>query len=417
MAWLTGILGGILAALAGAAAGWWWVLLAAARALPDPGPPDPGETGGDGLPGGSGRRFLVLVPAHDEEPVIVPTLRGILAAAAGLPPGAVRVAVIADNCTDGTAAAAGTVPGVEVLVRQDPVRRGKGQALAWALGRLDRPGESWDALVVLDADTRPLPGFFPALARGLAGGWTVQQAACRTRVEGEGPAGFLGELGRFAEVELFHAGRDRLGLAVFLLGTGFCLDRGVLARVPFREEGLVEDTAYTVRLVAAGIRPRLNRAARVETILPAGGRAFRVQRGRWAAGALRLLFREAPALALGGLVHADPRRIEAAFSLFAFNRSLVAACALAAPVLLLVAGAGPAGLAAGLAPLAGIAAWVVAAAWLYAGVRGGTRGLLRALPAAAMVLGGTLAALVPGARRWARTPRENAPHRGPEDPR
>ena len=71
-------------------------------------------------------RTAIVVPAHDEEGVIAETVSGLLAAA----PNAL-VLVVADNCTDGTAAAA-RKGGAEVLLRDEPGRRGKGFALAAA---------------------------------------------------------------------------------------------------------------------------------------------------------------------------------------------------------------------------------------------------------------------------------------------
>src|SRR5205807_7460019 len=74
-------------------------------------------------------RFEVVVPAHDEEQGIARTVRSLLAL--DYPAALRRVVVVADNCTDGTAARARAV-GAEVLVRDEPSRRGKGHALAHA---------------------------------------------------------------------------------------------------------------------------------------------------------------------------------------------------------------------------------------------------------------------------------------------
>src|SRR6476469_6442466 len=68
---------------------------------------------------------VVLVPAHDEENGLPATLAGLLPL---LRPGD-RLLVVADNCTDRTAAAA-RAAGAEVVERHDPDRRGKGYALA-----------------------------------------------------------------------------------------------------------------------------------------------------------------------------------------------------------------------------------------------------------------------------------------------
>ncbi|HEY0410351.1 MAG TPA: glycosyltransferase, partial [Candidatus Dormibacteraeota bacterium] len=69
-------------------------------------------------PGSAPRhRLLVLVPAHDEAALIGRCLRSL--AAQRYPADLLRVVVIADNCTDDTAALASTA-GAEVLVRHDP---------------------------------------------------------------------------------------------------------------------------------------------------------------------------------------------------------------------------------------------------------------------------------------------------------
>ena len=68
--------------------------------------------------------LAVLMPAHDEADGIEPAIR---AALAQLVPGD-RLLVVADNCSDATAAVA-RAAGAEVTERQDSVRRGKGYAL------------------------------------------------------------------------------------------------------------------------------------------------------------------------------------------------------------------------------------------------------------------------------------------------
>src|SRR5689334_24570863 len=65
-------------------------------------------------------RCAILMPAHDEEGVITSAIRVVQGQ---LAPGD-RILVVADNCTDGTAAEA-RAAGVEVIERTDPARRGK----------------------------------------------------------------------------------------------------------------------------------------------------------------------------------------------------------------------------------------------------------------------------------------------------
>src|SRR5215470_1506555 len=69
-------------------------------------------------------RTAVLVPAHNEGAGILPTIRDIQVQ---LGPND-RILVVADNCTDDTATIVRGA-GVEVIVRADAARRGKGYAL------------------------------------------------------------------------------------------------------------------------------------------------------------------------------------------------------------------------------------------------------------------------------------------------
>src|SRR4051794_23950040 len=68
-------------------------------------------------------RFDVLVPAHDEEAGIAATVASLRAI--DYPRALFRVIVIADNCTDDTAARAADA-GALVRERNDAGRRGKG---------------------------------------------------------------------------------------------------------------------------------------------------------------------------------------------------------------------------------------------------------------------------------------------------
>lgn len=69
------------------------------------------------LPSVPSCRFRILIPAHDEEAGIARTVQNLLAV--DYPAEQRRLWVIADNCTDGTAAAA-TAAGAEVMPSRLP---------------------------------------------------------------------------------------------------------------------------------------------------------------------------------------------------------------------------------------------------------------------------------------------------------
>src|SRR5258708_4301849 len=98
-------------------------------------------------PGTLSHRTTVLIPAHNEGSGILPTIRDVQVQ---LGPGD-RILVVADNCTDDTAAIV-QAAGVEVTVRADPERRGTGYALEFGVRPLALTPP--DVVVIIDADCR-----------------------------------------------------------------------------------------------------------------------------------------------------------------------------------------------------------------------------------------------------------------------
>lgn len=100
--------------------------------------------------------FSVVVPAHDEQAVVAANLRAMTA---GLLPGEADVVVVANGCTDATAAEAASVPGVRVLVVPQPSKPG-------ALNAGDAATAVFPRLYV-DADVRLTAEALRAVARVL----------------------------------------------------------------------------------------------------------------------------------------------------------------------------------------------------------------------------------------------------------
>src|SRR5262249_7510939 len=90
---------------------------------------------------------VVIVPAHNEATGIVSTIDDIKSQLAKND----RVLVVADNCTDDTAALAAAA-GSEVTVRNDLTRVGKGYAMDWGLKQISANPPSF--VIFIDADCR-----------------------------------------------------------------------------------------------------------------------------------------------------------------------------------------------------------------------------------------------------------------------
>jgi cellulose synthase/poly-beta-1,6-N-acetylglucosamine synthase-like glycosyltransferase len=220
---------------------------------------------------------VVLIPAHDEELTLPVTLRSV--AEQEYPPGCVRVVVVADNCADATAAVA-AAQGAHVVVRTDDVRRGKGYAIAAGLEAVR--AEPFDAVLILDADCTLNPAALCELATTLSSGADVVQASLRSRNADAGPGGFVAAVGSAVDAAV-AAGRERLGRAGRLRGTGMVFRRSALGGVGWATASPVEDAEYDRRLRAAGVRVRYCPRAEVTAAAPPRLADLCRQRRRWAA--------------------------------------------------------------------------------------------------------------------------------------
>jgi len=269
------------------------------------------------------RRVAVVVPAHDEELVIGETLRGI--ASQRYPASLLSVVVVADNCSDGTARIASEA-GALVMERADASERGKGFALAWAIGKLlgqDSPieGPVPDAFIILDADTLAEPDLVERLARSLPEDPSAL-AAVQGRYGVLNPQGGWRAALMDAAFELCNhvrlLGIDRLGGSVGLKGNGMIFTRATLERVPWTGRSVTEDIDYGLDLLELhGVRVAYAPDAVVRAQMPVTAGQGESQRARWEGGRYRLMRRRVPGLLASAVRRRDVRLFAAAMDLCA----------------------------------------------------------------------------------------------------
>lgn len=267
----------IVASVPALAASVYLGMLALAARVPEP-PPGCG-------PGARKRPFFdIIVPAHDEELGITRTVQSIRAV--DYPPDRFRVVVVADNCTDETAALA-SAAGATVLVRRDDVHRGKGYALTFAFDASRSTGLA-DAVVVVDADTIVDPTLLGVFAWHLGCGAEAVQADYAVHNSSESWRTRLMTIA----LALFHRvrseARERFALSCGLRGNGMCFTHSLLARVPHHASSVVEDLEYAIELAVAGVRVGYAGEASVYGEMPSSEHASRTQRERWEGGRSRL---------------------------------------------------------------------------------------------------------------------------------
>jgi cellulose synthase/poly-beta-1,6-N-acetylglucosamine synthase-like glycosyltransferase len=267
-------------------------------------------------------RFVVLIPAHDEQDGIQATLASL--ASCRYPVDRRRMIVIADNCTDATADCARRV-GVEVWERDDRARVGKGFALEWALQRLQAGDDDFDVVVILDADCLASPNMLRAMEVRMCYGASAVQVSY---VVGNPDASHASAL-RFAAFALMNTvrpmGKQRLGLSCGLFGTGMAFTRELLRREPWNAAGLAEDGEYHIRLVEAGERAEFISDAWVSSAMPTSLDRSASQQARWEDGKLQLIRRYSPRLVALGLARRDMVRLHAGLEYLVPPQSLIAA--------------------------------------------------------------------------------------------
>ena len=256
------------------------------------------------------QRFVVLVPAHNEETMIGALLTSLRATT--YPRDHYEIYVVADNCSDLTAEIARGYAGVAVLERFHAADRGKGYALQWALRELRTRQVNYDACVVLDADSVVEPTFLGAFAVALADGAGAAQARNTVLNPLEAPSAALRWLALTLMNHVRPLGRNALRASATLTGNGMCLTRGLLDRHPWRAFGITEDYEYYLELVSRGERVRYVPEAVVRSHMPTSFSQLQTQDIRWESGTRAMSpWRIGVRLLWSGLRERDLVRLEA----------------------------------------------------------------------------------------------------------
>lgn len=255
------------------------------------------------------RTVGVLVPAHDEAAVIGATLGDLTRQLAS----GDRFLVVADNCTDDTAAIA-RAAGAEVIERTDPTRRGKGYALDFGVRHLAAAPP--DVVVIVDADCRLAPGALDHLMRtAQRAGRPVQALYLMRTPPGSGIKARVGEFAWVVKNHVRPLGLANLGMPCQLMGTGMAFPWPVLRDSSLASGEIVEDMKLGLDLARAGHPAVFCPEALVTSEFPADAAARGTQRTRWEHGHLGMIVREAPRLVWEAMRRRDVRLLAMALDL------------------------------------------------------------------------------------------------------
>jgi 1,2-diacylglycerol 3-beta-glucosyltransferase len=196
------------------------------------------------------------------------------------------VAVIADNCSDATAARARSA-GAKALERHDTQLRGKPRAIAWALAQL--PVKEFDAVVIIDADSTVDRDFSRALAAESPLQHKAVQAYFGTLNEYENWLTRLGGVLARCRYEVTYPLKRAAGLNCPLTGNGMCLGRELVRDGRWHAFSLTENWELYARYSAEGIPIGYARNAMLRSQEARSLSQGTTQRSRWLAGRMRVL--------------------------------------------------------------------------------------------------------------------------------
>lgn len=255
--------------------------------------------------------IAVVIPAHNESDVIAATLKSVTPQLGETD----RVIVIADNCTDATAEIART-HNAEVLERADPVRRGKGYALQFAIDALRSSPP--DIVIFVDADCLLSADLIERVSSiAYAENRPVQALYLMRAPDGAPPrlraAEFAWLLINWARMR----GLQTLFDVTRFTGAGLAAPWPAVATLRLGSGEIVEDLALTFELTKNGFPPLLIDDVTIESEFPLADDALTKQSARWSIGSLTYAARSSASWIAKGVAAGNPQLIGAALDLMA----------------------------------------------------------------------------------------------------
>ncbi len=244
-------------------------------------------------------RFLVLVPAHNEEKVIATMIDNLNRM--DYPRELYDYIILADNCTDRTEEIARSL-GAEVLVSRkesEDEPTGKPIVLKKALTALGNYHEKYDLVMFFDADNMiDLNMFREVNSQYLHSGRKADVIQCYLGCKNsKGLVAFADYVSYTITNRFMQYSKQRCGLNAAIGGTGFCVSAKYLyERGGWTSLSLTEDFELQIETICEGRRLMWNNEVRIHDEKPTKLRACARQRLRWAQGRWFVSFKNTPRL-------------------------------------------------------------------------------------------------------------------------
>lgn len=234
------------------------------------------------------KRFLILVPAHDEEIVIGALIDNLLVL--DYPKELFDVYVIADGCSDNTSGIA-RARGAKVLEhRYRPGElKGKPYAIAWALEHINL--KRYDGVAFFDADNLVDHNFLTAMNDYLLAGYRLVQSYLDTKNPLDNWITLAYAAAFYYVNRAWQVAKMNLNLPVSIGGTGFCVDAKLLREIGWKALTLTEDLEFEMQCLLVGVRAAWCHETRIYDEKPLEFGASVIQRLRWGRGHWQVFFR------------------------------------------------------------------------------------------------------------------------------
>ena len=202
--------------------------------------------------------------------------------------------VVADNCTDDTAAVAAAA-GAEVIVRDQPEAPGKGYALDFGIRHLglDPP----EIVITIDADCKAADGAIDRLATTcVMTNRPVQALYLMTAPSGSSVNYNVAEFAWRVKNWARPLGLKVLDLPCQLMGSGMAFPWNVVRSADLAHGSIVEDMKLGLELARAGASPLFCPTAKIRSHFPWSIQGAESQRTRWEEGHIGTILAEVPHL-------------------------------------------------------------------------------------------------------------------------
>ena len=245
---------------------------------------------------------IILIPAHNEENDIGKNLQAIKSQ---LEEGD-KILVVADNCSDNTAAICRNENAM-VIERTNTTQIGKGYALQYGVDYIKTLPEPWRTIVVMDADCQFTEGSLNTLvAKSQSLNWVVQALYLMKSPDKSNIKLNISEFTWLIKNWVRPLGLKKMGISCHLQGSGMAFPLTILNKYSLASGSIVEDLELGLKIVDGGDKILFLPESTVLSYFPTNEEGLAIQRKRWEHGHMSIVAKM-PKVMFDALRHLNPK--------------------------------------------------------------------------------------------------------------